>query len=128
MKLLVTTWLQHVDNCGLCKGKGFICELCERVSTFSRLLFSLFYLPLVLPNLFYTCFIATVNYRSVRGLYFLVVVFVRSIFFIIQEDVIYPFLLDKTIQCQMCWACYHQQCWSGTCPKCARIRSRKTVG
>ena len=32
MKVLVTSWLQHVDNCGLCKGKGFICELCARVS------------------------------------------------------------------------------------------------
>ena len=31
MRVLVTSWLQHVDNCALCKGKGFICELCARV-------------------------------------------------------------------------------------------------
>ncbi|KAL5267291.1 hypothetical protein ACHWQZ_G004360 [Mnemiopsis leidyi] len=73
MKFLVTSWLQHVDNCGLCKGKGFICELCAR------------------------------------------------------DEVIYPFQLDSAVQCQMCWTCFHKACYSGTCPKCARIRSRRTM-
>lgn len=73
MRVLVTSWLQHVDNCGLCKGKGFICELCAR------------------------------------------------------DEIIYPFQLESVVQCQMCWTCFHKACYSGTCPKCARIRSRRTM-
>ena len=44
-----------------------------------------------------------------------------------QDEIIYPFQLDSVVQCQMCWTCFHQACYSGTCPKCARIRSRRTV-
>lgn len=76
MKVLVTNWLNHVDNCGLCKGKGFICELCE------------------------------------------------------DNAVIYPFQLEVSYQCQMCWACYHKNCYSNNgakCTKCSRIQARKQL-
>ncbi|XP_033637474.1 run domain Beclin-1-interacting and cysteine-rich domain-containing protein-like isoform X1 [Asterias rubens] len=44
-----------------------------------------------------------------------------------DQDIIFPFQLQKTYQCQDCWACYHKPCFLTveSCPKCLRINQRK---
>ena len=47
-----------------------------------------------------------------------------------QNAVIYPFQLEVSYQCQMCWACYHKNCYSNNgakCTKCSRIQARKQL-
>ncbi|XP_077988027.1 run domain Beclin-1-interacting and cysteine-rich domain-containing protein-like isoform X2 [Glandiceps talaboti] len=40
-----------------------------------------------------------------------------------NSDIIFPFELSKCVQCQVCWACYHRNCFvPDKCPKCERIR------
>ncbi|XP_033118263.1 run domain Beclin-1-interacting and cysteine-rich domain-containing protein-like [Anneissia japonica] len=45
-----------------------------------------------------------------------------------ETDIIFPFELSKTHQCQDCWACYHISCFQTTkvCKKCERIKARKS--
>ncbi|XP_038050031.1 run domain Beclin-1-interacting and cysteine-rich domain-containing protein-like isoform X2 [Patiria miniata] len=44
-----------------------------------------------------------------------------------DQDIIFPFQLQKTYQCQGCWACYHKACFLtvDACPKCVRKTARK---
>ncbi|XP_071838386.1 run domain Beclin-1-interacting and cysteine-rich domain-containing protein-like isoform X3 [Apostichopus japonicus] len=44
-------------------------------------------------------------------------------------DVIFPFELQKAIQCPECGSCYHRACFDFTtdCPKCIRIKRRKIL-
>ncbi|XP_022098659.1 run domain Beclin-1-interacting and cysteine-rich domain-containing protein-like isoform X2 [Acanthaster planci] len=44
-----------------------------------------------------------------------------------DQDIIFPFQLLKTYQCQGCWACYHKTCFLtvDSCPKCIRKNARK---
>ncbi|XP_068429156.1 protein associated with UVRAG as autophagy enhancer [Clinocottus analis] len=43
-----------------------------------------------------------------------------------KRDVIFPFQVDICLQCPVCRACFHKHCFvEKTCPKCARIQSRK---
>ncbi|XP_071949321.1 run domain Beclin-1-interacting and cysteine-rich domain-containing protein-like [Antedon mediterranea] len=45
-----------------------------------------------------------------------------------ESDIIFPFELNKTHQCQECWACYHVVCFQTTkdCKKCERIKARRS--
>ncbi|XP_078381012.1 run domain Beclin-1-interacting and cysteine-rich domain-containing protein-like [Oculina patagonica] len=44
------------------------------------------------------------------------------------EDVIFPFQLDRVVQCPGCHASFHKDCFvEGKCPKCERIRIRKQL-
>lgn len=44
------------------------------------------------------------------------------------DDVIFPFQLNRVIQCPDCRASFHKECFvAGKCPKCERIRIRKRL-
>lgn len=44
------------------------------------------------------------------------------------DDVIFPFQLNRVIQCSGCHASFHKDCFvEGKCPKCERIRIRKQL-
>ena len=40
-------------------------------------------------------------------------------------DLIFPFQSD-VIQCQQCFACFHQKCYKTPCSKCIRVKIRDT--
>ena len=42
-----------------------------------------------------------------------------------SQDIIFPFQ-DHIVQCQKCFACYHEKCWAvkQICSKCLRVRIR----
>ncbi|XP_028991756.1 protein associated with UVRAG as autophagy enhancer [Betta splendens] len=43
-----------------------------------------------------------------------------------DRDVIFAFQMDVCRRCPACKTCFHKECFAGnTCPKCARIQSRK---
>ncbi|XP_075427101.1 run domain Beclin-1-interacting and cysteine-rich domain-containing protein isoform X2 [Ascaphus truei] len=45
-----------------------------------------------------------------------------------EEDVIFPFELNKCRRCEECKACYHRCCFrSDQCPKCDRLRARRDL-
>lgn len=44
------------------------------------------------------------------------------------DDVIFPFQLNRVIQCSACRASFHKDCYvAGKCPKCERLRVRKML-
>uniref|UniRef100_A0A8C3SU35 Rubicon autophagy regulator n=1 Tax=Chelydra serpentina TaxID=8475 RepID=A0A8C3SU35_CHESE len=45
-----------------------------------------------------------------------------------EEDVIFPFELNKCRTCEECKACYHKSCFkSGCCPRCERLHARREL-
>ncbi|XP_005383151.1 PREDICTED: run domain Beclin-1 interacting and cysteine-rich containing protein isoform X2 [Chinchilla lanigera] len=45
-----------------------------------------------------------------------------------EEDVIFPFELQKCRICEECKACYHKACFkSGRCPRCERLQARREL-
>ncbi|XP_042313313.1 run domain Beclin-1-interacting and cysteine-rich domain-containing protein isoform X2 [Sceloporus undulatus] len=45
-----------------------------------------------------------------------------------EEDIIFPFELNKCRTCEECKACYHKTCFrSGPCPKCERLQARREL-
>ncbi|XP_070609919.1 run domain Beclin-1-interacting and cysteine-rich domain-containing protein [Erythrolamprus reginae] len=45
-----------------------------------------------------------------------------------EDDVLFPFELNKCRTCEECRACYHKGCFrSGPCPKCARLQARREL-
>lgn len=43
-----------------------------------------------------------------------------------QNDIIFPYQLDKVAVCEGCKSCYHKECFvPQKCPKCARLEARK---
>ncbi|XP_053165639.1 run domain Beclin-1-interacting and cysteine-rich domain-containing protein isoform X3 [Hemicordylus capensis] len=45
-----------------------------------------------------------------------------------EEDIIFPFELNKCRTCEECRACYHKTCFrSGSCPKCERLQARREL-
>ncbi|XP_078245837.1 run domain Beclin-1-interacting and cysteine-rich domain-containing protein isoform X3 [Pogona vitticeps] len=45
-----------------------------------------------------------------------------------EEDIIFPFELNKCRTCEECRACYHKTCFrSGPCPKCERLQARREL-
>ncbi|XP_061493557.1 run domain Beclin-1-interacting and cysteine-rich domain-containing protein isoform X2 [Rhineura floridana] len=45
-----------------------------------------------------------------------------------EEDIIFPFELNKCRKCEECKACYHKACFrSGPCPKCERLQARREL-
>ncbi|XP_062987835.1 run domain Beclin-1-interacting and cysteine-rich domain-containing protein isoform X2 [Elgaria multicarinata webbii] len=45
-----------------------------------------------------------------------------------EEDIIFPFELNKCRTCEECRACYHKGCFrSGPCPKCERLQARREM-
>ncbi|XP_044312130.1 run domain Beclin-1-interacting and cysteine-rich domain-containing protein isoform X2 [Varanus komodoensis] len=45
-----------------------------------------------------------------------------------EEDIIFPFELNKCRTCEECRACYHKGCFrSGPCPKCQRLQARREL-
>ncbi|KAE8603599.1 hypothetical protein XENTR_v10014382 [Xenopus tropicalis] len=45
-----------------------------------------------------------------------------------EDDVIFPFELNKCRRCEDCKACYHKYCFrSEECPKCERLRARRDL-
>ncbi|KAM6159660.1 run domain Beclin-1-interacting and cysteine-rich domain-containing protein isoform 2-T2 [Erethizon dorsatum] len=45
-----------------------------------------------------------------------------------EEDIIFPFELQKCRICEECKACYHKACFkSGPCPRCERLQARREL-
>ncbi|KAM4693791.1 run domain Beclin-1-interacting and cysteine-rich domain-containing protein isoform 2-T2 [Discoglossus pictus] len=45
-----------------------------------------------------------------------------------EDDVIFPFELNKCRRCEDCKACYHKNCFrSDHCPRCERLRARRDL-
>uniref|UniRef100_A0A8D0GZJ1 Rubicon autophagy regulator n=1 Tax=Sphenodon punctatus TaxID=8508 RepID=A0A8D0GZJ1_SPHPU len=45
-----------------------------------------------------------------------------------EDDIIFPFELNKCRTCEECKACYHKSCFnSGHCPKCERLQARREL-
>ncbi|XP_012373119.2 run domain Beclin-1-interacting and cysteine-rich domain-containing protein isoform X2 [Octodon degus] len=45
-----------------------------------------------------------------------------------EEDIIFPFELQKCRICEECKACYHKACFkSGRCPRCERLQARREL-
>ncbi|XP_004834728.1 run domain Beclin-1-interacting and cysteine-rich domain-containing protein isoform X1 [Heterocephalus glaber] len=45
-----------------------------------------------------------------------------------EEDIIFPFELQKCRICEECKACYHKACFkSGHCPRCERLQARREL-
>ncbi|XP_010622278.1 run domain Beclin-1-interacting and cysteine-rich domain-containing protein isoform X3 [Fukomys damarensis] len=45
-----------------------------------------------------------------------------------EEDIIFPFELQKCRICEECKACYHKACFkSGCCPRCERLQARREL-
>ncbi|KAJ6655527.1 hypothetical protein lerEdw1_005105 [Lerista edwardsae] len=45
-----------------------------------------------------------------------------------EDDIIFPFELNKCRTCEECKACYHKVCFrSGPCPKCERLQARREL-
>ncbi|CAM5137740.1 unnamed protein product [Eretmochelys imbricata] len=45
-----------------------------------------------------------------------------------EEDIIFPFELNKCRTCEECKACYHKSCFkSGCCPRCERLHARREL-
>ncbi|XP_063162336.1 run domain Beclin-1-interacting and cysteine-rich domain-containing protein isoform X2 [Candoia aspera] len=45
-----------------------------------------------------------------------------------EDDILFPFELNKCRTCEECRACYHKGCFrSGPCPKCARLQARREL-
>ncbi|XP_075794312.1 run domain Beclin-1-interacting and cysteine-rich domain-containing protein isoform X2 [Pelodiscus sinensis] len=45
-----------------------------------------------------------------------------------EDDVIFPFELNKCRTCEECKACYHKCCFkSGCCPRCERLQARREL-
>ncbi|KAL8188253.1 UNVERIFIED_CONTAM: hypothetical protein K2H54_064224 [Gekko kuhli] len=45
-----------------------------------------------------------------------------------EEDIIFPFELNKCQTCEECKACYHRACFrTGRCPKCERLQARREM-
>ncbi|XP_033006785.1 run domain Beclin-1-interacting and cysteine-rich domain-containing protein isoform X2 [Lacerta agilis] len=45
-----------------------------------------------------------------------------------EEDILFPFELNKCRTCEECRACYHKVCFrSGPCPKCERLQARREL-
>ncbi|XP_003477020.2 run domain Beclin-1-interacting and cysteine-rich domain-containing protein isoform X1 [Cavia porcellus] len=45
-----------------------------------------------------------------------------------EEDIIFPFELQKCRICEECKACYHKACFkSGRCPRCKRLQARREL-
>ncbi|XP_050819739.1 run domain Beclin-1-interacting and cysteine-rich domain-containing protein isoform X7 [Gopherus flavomarginatus] len=45
-----------------------------------------------------------------------------------EEDIIFPFELNKCRMCEECKACYHKSCFkSGCCPRCERLHARREL-
>ncbi|XP_075822392.1 run domain Beclin-1-interacting and cysteine-rich domain-containing protein isoform X12 [Microtus pennsylvanicus] len=45
-----------------------------------------------------------------------------------EDDVIFPFELQKCRTCEECKACYHKACFkSGSCPRCERLQARREL-
>uniref|UniRef100_A0A8C8RWE8 Rubicon autophagy regulator n=1 Tax=Pelusios castaneus TaxID=367368 RepID=A0A8C8RWE8_9SAUR len=44
-----------------------------------------------------------------------------------EEDVIFPFELNKCSTCGECNACYHKTCFRSGCPRCERLHARREM-
>ncbi|XP_032081309.1 run domain Beclin-1-interacting and cysteine-rich domain-containing protein isoform X2 [Thamnophis elegans] len=45
-----------------------------------------------------------------------------------EDDILFPFELNKCKTCEECRACYHKGCFrSGPCPKCTRLQARREL-
>ncbi|NXA07612.1 RUBIC protein, partial [Sapayoa aenigma] len=45
-----------------------------------------------------------------------------------EDDVIFPFELNKCKTCEECKACYHKSCFKSTrCPRCERLQARREL-
>ncbi|XP_077204171.1 run domain Beclin-1-interacting and cysteine-rich domain-containing protein isoform X3 [Paroedura picta] len=45
-----------------------------------------------------------------------------------DEDIIFPFELNKCRTCEECKACYHKDCFrAGHCPRCERLQARREL-
>ncbi|KAM7044181.1 run domain Beclin-1-interacting and cysteine-rich domain-containing protein isoform 5-T9 [Acridotheres tristis] len=45
-----------------------------------------------------------------------------------EDDIIFPFELNKCRTCEDCKACYHKSCFKSTpCPRCERLRARREL-
>ncbi|NXU36932.1 RUBIC protein, partial [Drymodes brunneopygia] len=45
-----------------------------------------------------------------------------------EDDIIFPFELNKCRTCEECKACYHKSCFKCTrCPRCERLRARREL-
>ncbi|EMP37635.1 Run domain Beclin-1 interacting and cystein-rich containing protein [Chelonia mydas] len=45
-----------------------------------------------------------------------------------EDDIIFPFELNKCRTCEECKACYHKSCFkSGCCPRCERLHARREL-
>ncbi|KAM6443821.1 run domain Beclin-1-interacting and cysteine-rich domain-containing protein isoform 2-T2 [Liasis olivaceus] len=45
-----------------------------------------------------------------------------------EDDILFPFQLNKCRTCEECRACYHKGCFqSGPCPKCTRLQARREL-
>ncbi|XP_073215200.1 run domain Beclin-1-interacting and cysteine-rich domain-containing protein isoform X3 [Lepidochelys kempii] len=45
-----------------------------------------------------------------------------------EEDIIFPFELNKCRTCEECKACYHKSCFKlGCCPRCERLHARREL-
>uniref|UniRef100_A0A8D0WT96 Rubicon autophagy regulator n=1 Tax=Sus scrofa TaxID=9823 RepID=A0A8D0WT96_PIG len=45
-----------------------------------------------------------------------------------EDDIIFPFELQKCRTCEECKACYHKACFkSGNCPRCERLQARREL-
>ncbi|XP_019358990.1 PREDICTED: run domain Beclin-1-interacting and cysteine-rich domain-containing protein isoform X4 [Gavialis gangeticus] len=45
-----------------------------------------------------------------------------------EDDIIFPFELNKCRTCEECKACYHKSCFKvGPCPKCERLQARREL-
>nr|XP_030136450.3 run domain Beclin-1-interacting and cysteine-rich domain-containing protein isoform X7 [Taeniopygia guttata] len=45
-----------------------------------------------------------------------------------EDDIIFPFELNKCRMCEECKACYHKSCFKSTrCPRCERLQARREL-
>ncbi|NWI36863.1 RUBIC protein, partial [Picathartes gymnocephalus] len=45
-----------------------------------------------------------------------------------EDDIIFPFELNKCRTCEECQACYHKSCFKSTrCPRCERLQARREL-
>ncbi|NXX32953.1 RUBIC protein, partial [Nicator chloris] len=45
-----------------------------------------------------------------------------------EDDIIFPFQLNKCKTCEECKACYHKSCFKSThCPRCERLQARREL-
>ncbi|KAL5476177.1 hypothetical protein EMCRGX_G026091 [Ephydatia muelleri] len=45
-----------------------------------------------------------------------------------DQDILFPFELEKVMTCRDCMGCFHKTCFAGKgCPRCTRLQRRRTV-